>query len=142
MGTASGAALVGRAEELNRLSACAQAVGRGTGALVLLDGDAGTGKTRLLSEIVRAPFLPKGFATAVAGALDYARAPYAPIRDLLAVLDKRFPKVLQSNRVLAAQLQPVLEFRPADDAGDPAQQRRLLDAVVQAISLYAAESPI
>ncbi|HKU68267.1 MAG TPA: AAA family ATPase [Candidatus Baltobacteraceae bacterium] len=143
MGTASGAALVGRAEELDRLSACAQAVGRGTGALVLLDGDAGTGKTRLLSEIVRAPFLPKGFATAVAGALDYARAPYAPIRDLLAALDKRFPKVLQSNRVLAAQLAPMLEFRPSgDEASDPARQRQLLDAIVQAISLYAAQSPV
>ena len=143
MGTASGAALVGRTEELDRLSACAQAVGKGTGALVLLDGDAGAGKTRLLSEIVRAPFLPKGFATAVAGALDYARAPYAPIRDLLSALDKRFPKVLQSNRVLAAELQPVLEFRAAaENANDPAQQRRLLDAIVQAVSLYAAQSPV
>ena len=143
MGTVSGAALVGRAEELDRISACAQAVGRGSGALVLLDGDAGTGKTRLLSEIVRAPFLPKGFATAVAGALDYARAPYAPIRDLLAALDKRFPKVLQNNRVLAAELQPVLEFRPAAASeNDPAQQRRLLDAIVQAVSLYAAQSPV
>lgn len=143
MGTASGAALVGRAEELDRISACAQAVGRGAGALVLLDGDAGTGKTRLLSEIVRAPFLPKGFAAAIAGALDYARAPYAPIRDLLAALDKRFPKVLQTNRVLAAELQPVLEFRPAAEAAnDPAQQRRLLDAIVQAVSLYAAQSPV
>ncbi len=142
MSTVSGAALVGRADELQRLGECCRGVAQGPGTLVLIDGDAGAGKTRLLAEVMKAPLLPRGYTVACAGALDYARAPYAPIRDLLAVLDKRFPKVLQTNRVLAAQLQPVLEFRPADDAGDPAQQRRLLDAVVQAISLYAAESPI
>lgn len=143
MGTGTGAALVGRADELYRLRACTRALSEGTGALVLLDGEAGTGKTRLVSEIVRSPFLPKGYASAVAGALDYARAPYAPIRDLLLALDKRFPKVLASNRLLAAALQPVLEFRPPEDAeGDPAEQRRILDAVVQAVGLYAAQSPI
>ncbi len=143
MSTGSGAALVGRADELNRLRACARAVSSGGGALVLVDGEAGTGKTRLVSEVVRTPFLPKGYATAVAGALDYARAPYAPIRDLLLALDKRFPKVLASDRLLANELQPVLEFRaPESSEGDPAQQRRVLDAVVRAIGLYAAQSPI
>lgn len=143
MSTLSGAALVGRADELDRLRACARALSSGTGALVLLDGEAGAGKTRLVSEVVRAPFLPKGYATAVAGALDYARAPYAPIRDLLLELDKRFPKVLAANRLLAAELQPVLEFRASDETStDLAQQRRILDAVVKAVALYAAQSPI
>lgn len=143
MSTVSGAALVGRVDELDRLSACCRAVAQGRGALVLLDGDAGTGKTRLLSEIAGPPFLPKGYVTAVAGALDYARAPYAPIRDLLSALNKRFPKVLAANPVLSADLAPVLEFRPADesDAGS-GQQRRVLDAVVQAVGLYAAQSPV
>lgn len=143
MSTGPGAALVGRADELNRLRACARALSDGTGALVLLDGEAGTGKTRLVSEVVRTPFLPKGYATAIAGALDYARAPYAPIRDLLLALDKRFPKVLALDRLLANELKPVLEFRAPESSGaDPAQQRRVLDAVVRAIGLYAAQSPI
>lgn len=144
MSTVSGgAALVGRADELHRLRECFRGVADGSGTLVLIDGDAGAGKTRLLAEVMNAPFLPRGYAAVSAGALDYARAPYAPIRDLLVSLDKRFPKVLQTNRVLAAELQPVLEFRPAgEEENDPAQRRRLLDAVVQAISLYAAQSPV
>lgn len=143
MSTGAGAALVGRADELHRLRACARGLSEGTGALVLLDGEAGAGKTRLISEVVRPSFLPKGYAAAVAGALDYARAPYAPIRDLLIALDKRFPKVLASDRLLAAQLQPVLEFRaPEASSDDPAEQRRILDAVVRAVSLYAAQTPI
>lgn len=143
MSTGAGAALVGRGDELNRLRACARGLSEGTGALVLLDGEAGAGKTRLVSEVVRPSFLPKGYAAAVAGALDYARAPYAPIRDLLLALDKRFPKVLASDRLLASQLQPVLDFRPPESAGDdPAEQRRVLDAIVRVVSLYAAQSPI
>lgn len=144
MSTVSGgAALVGRADELNRLRECCRGVSEGTGTLVLIDGDAGAGKTRLLAEVMKAPFLPRGYAAVCAGALDYARAPYAPIRDLLAALDKRFPKVLQNNRGLAGELQPVLDLRPAaEEASDPVQQRRLLDAIVRAISLYAAQSPV
>lgn len=143
VGTVSGAALIGRTDELNRLHECCRGVSEGAGALVLIDGDAGFGKTRLLAEVMKAPLLPRGYAAVSAGALDYARAPYAPIRDLLVSLDKRFPKVLQNNRALAAQLQAVIEFRPSvPEADDSAQQRRLLDAIVQAISLYAAQSPI
>ena len=110
---------------------------------MLVDGDAGAGKTRLLSEIVRPAFLPKGYASVIAGALDYARAPYGPVRDLLHLLDKRFPKVLSENRLLSVALQPVLEFRADDEnVEDPAYQRHVLDAVVQAVGLYAAQSPL
>jgi predicted ATPase len=137
-----GAALVGRADELSRLRACCEAVAGGSGALVLLDGEAGAGKTRLLAEVVKAPFLPRGFAAAVAGALDYAPAPYAPIRDLIVALDRRFPKVLAERADLAAALAPVLDFRPQEAAADAGEQRRVLDSVVQAVGLFAAQAPI
>jgi DNA-binding CsgD family transcriptional regulator len=86
--------------------------------------------------------LPKGYAAVSAGALDYARAPYAPIRDLLIALDKRYPKVLAQNEPLARALRPVLELKPFDASGDAGERRRLLDAVVGAIEKYAANAPL
>ena len=143
MGTASGAALVGRSVELDRLRECCRTLDGGSGALVLIDGEAGFGKTRLLAEIMKAPFLPRGYTAVSAGALDYARAPYAPIRDLLVGLDARAPKVLAANPALAAALRPVLDFAPAGTtAVDSADQRRILDAVVAALEKYAAVAPV
>lgn len=142
MSTVSGAALVGRADELQRLRECCRGIALGTGTLVLVDGDAGTGKTRLVAEVMKQPFLPRGYAAVSAGALDYARAPYAPIRDLLVSLDKRFPKVLAADALLASALRPVLEFQPVDSAAGEGGQRRILDAVVTAFEKYAALAPI
>lgn len=144
MGTSSrGAALVGRAEELEQLREHCRALTAGAGAVVLLDGEAGAGKTRLLGEVLKPPFLPKGYVAVTAGALDYARAPYAPIRDVLVALDKLYPKVLAQNAAIAQALQPVLEFKPLEAAGDDAaERRRLLDAVLDALHKYAAHAPL
>jgi predicted ATPase len=143
MSTVSGAALIGRADEVERLREYARGIAQGAGTLVLVDGEAGAGKTRLLAEVMKAPFLPRGYTAVSAGALDYARAPYAPIRDGLLALDKRFPKVLAGDSALAAALRPVMEFAPVDPgAGEGGGQRRILDAVVQALEKYAAASPV
>lgn len=143
MGTSPGAALIGRAEELEQIREHCRALAAGTGALILLDGDAGAGKTRLISEILNAPFLPRGYVAVCAGALDYARAPYAPIRDLLVALDKKYPKVLAHDAALAQRLRPVLEFKPLESGSDDgAERRHLLDAVVGALHKYAADAPL
>jgi len=111
--------------------------------LVLLDGEAGVGKTRLLAELLRTPALPKGYTAVSAGLLDYARAPYAPIRDLFVALDKRYPKVLANDEALSRVLRPVLEFKPLDASNDDAaERRRLLDAIVTVIDKYAANAPL
>lgn len=143
MGTVPGAALIGRADELDRLKECCRGIAGGSGALVLLDGEAGFGKTRLVAELMKAPFLPRGYVAVTAGALDYARAPYAPVRDLLVALDKRFPKVLAANAALATALRPVLEFRRLEsESSEPGDQRRMLDAIVSAFDTYATAAPV
>jgi DNA-binding CsgD family transcriptional regulator len=143
VGSTKGPVLVGRTEELERLRVCCASLANGSGALVLLDGEAGAGKTRLVGEVVKPPFLPRGCVSVIAAALDYAPAPYAPIRDLLVALDRQFPKVLARNSELAAALRPILEFRPIDESGEySVERRRLLDAAVQALSLFAAASPL
>jgi DNA-binding NarL/FixJ family response regulator len=132
MGTGS-AAFVGRSEELERLRELSRSEHGGMGRLVLIEGDAGFGKTRLIEE-----WRP----SAVSAALEYAGAPYAPVRDLLSALDKRHPRVRKGNTALAAALRPVLDLRPAADAAVEGSQRQVLDAVLEALSLYAKVEPL
>jgi DNA-binding CsgD family transcriptional regulator len=131
MTTGVAAAFVGRTGELERLRECAAALAWGAGAVVLLEGDAGAGKTRLLEELK---------PTAIGGALEYVQAPYAPVRDLLRALDARFPKVLKSDPDLAATLRPVLDLSVR--AEEPLAQRKLLDAIVSALGKYSAAQPV
>lgn len=134
MSTLGATAFVGRVDELQRLRDCAAALAGGQSAIVLLEGEAGAGKTRMLEELR---------PTAVAGALEYARAPYAPVRDLLVALAWRFPKVLKNNGELAEALRPVMELLPPDAQGDDeAQHRKMLDAVVNALSKFTTVEPL
>jgi predicted ATPase/class 3 adenylate cyclase len=50
-GTAIGAPLVGRTMELERLSCAVQCLERGRGAVIMLTGEPGVGKTRLIEEV-------------------------------------------------------------------------------------------
>ncbi len=134
MGSPGATAFVGRVDELQRLRDCAAALAGGQSAIVLLEGEAGAGKTRMVEELR---------ATALAGALEYARAPYAPIRDLLVALAWRFPKVLKSNAALADALRPVLELHPPDAQNDDAaQHRKMLDAVMNVLIKFSATEPL
>lgn len=133
MGTTPGTALIGRAEELEQIQEHRRTL-KEAGALVLLEGDAGAGKTRLLEELQ---------PTAVGAVLEYARAPYAPIHDLLAQLRAKYPQVFERNDDLARQLAPISELRPiAEDERDDAAQRKLLDALVKAFRAFAAIEPL
>lgn len=131
MSTGVAAAFVGRTAELERLRECASGLGSGSGAVVLLEGDAGAGKTRLLEELKPA---------AVGGALEYVQAPYAPVRDLILALDARFPKVLKGAPDLAAMLRPLLDLSASGE--EPLEQRKMLDAVVDALAKYGECEPL
>ena len=131
MSTGVAMAFVGRADELERLRECASALAAGTGAVVLLEGEAGAGKTRLAEEMR---------PTVTAGALEYVQAPYGPVRDLLLALDARNPKVRKSDAALNDALRPLFELQPPA-AGAP-EHRRLLDAVVAALRKYSQAEPL
>jgi DNA-binding SARP family transcriptional activator len=74
--------LVGRAQELDRIMAAWQGVGRQAGTTVFVTGEAGIGKTRLLAEFAQAVDLQGGQAL-----FGYAResegAPYQALVDVL-----------------------------------------------------------
>ena len=76
--------LIGRARELERLDAAIEAARRGDSRIVTLAGEAGVGKTRLVSELAsRADAL--GMTTLVGGCIDLHEGslPYAPVVEAL-----------------------------------------------------------
>jgi len=134
-------ALIGRSSELAALRARVDGLAGGTGAVVVVSGEAGSGKTRLLEELLATVKAPVVAASATV--YDYAQAPYAPIRDLLAALDARAPKVLLRDEALRAALAPIRALGDAGESGDPqAARRRALDAAVDAFAKYAAGAPL
>ncbi|MBV9271559.1 MAG: AAA family ATPase, partial [Candidatus Eremiobacteraeota bacterium] len=141
MGTAMGAALIGRSQELQRLRSALSDLREGRGGIVLLEGEAGTGKTRLLAAFLEEAAAIKGIVCAGAAALDYAPAPYAVVRDFLTSLDDAMPKVLARDAGLRAQLAPIMQYGSSEaEAG--AEQRRLLDGVADALQHYAGAAPV
>ncbi len=77
--------LVGRRRELDHLAACTRPDGPRRSALVVLRGEAGVGKTRLVAELV-ARAERDGLRTVVTAAREYANAPYSAIIDALEAL--------------------------------------------------------
>jgi class 3 adenylate cyclase/tetratricopeptide (TPR) repeat protein len=79
-------AIVGREAELARLAERLDAVTTGTGGLVVVEGEAGIGKSRLVTEMVRLA-AARGITTAVAPADAIDRgSPYHPWRRIFAQL--------------------------------------------------------
>lgn len=141
MGTAVGAALIGRSEELGRLRTAFSSLQSGSGGIVLLAGEAGAGKTALLSLFLSEPAVRRKATVAQSAALDYAPAPYGVIRDLLIALDRALPKLRSRHAALFERLAPILEFR-TNQSGDAGEQRLLLDTIVEAVARYADAAPL
>src|SRR5262249_4319053 len=85
-----GRAFVGRERELGRLEQARRETASGSGAAVLLAGDAGIGKTRLASELV-ARARETGFEVLVGRCLDLLgiELPYQPFTEALRPLRAR-----------------------------------------------------
>src|SRR6185436_15289379 len=89
--------LVGRAHELDRLVQLVDVHGEAPGAsCVLLSGDAGVGKTRLLAEL-RSTAVDAGWRVVVGHCLDFGDStlPYLPFSELFGAIARDEPAVAE-----------------------------------------------
>ncbi|MEN3357194.1 MAG: hypothetical protein V7637_1176 [Mycobacteriales bacterium] len=111
----SQAPLVGRADEFSRLTAALGRAQAGEPAAVLLAGDAGIGKTRLLTELASWA-ASSGFGVLVGHCVDIGVAglPYLPFADALRQLTERGTALAAAGEPPADMVDiPALRNRPA-----------------------------
>ncbi len=143
---------LGRADELARLHAWLAGALDERPVGVLVAGEAGVGKSRLLGELLRFADLA-GARVLEGGCLPAGEAtPYVPIVSILRSLSRAVPHdelaaVLGPGRADLGRLAPELLEDPAPGSmpvqeGDPAAQARLFERVAGALDRLARSTPL
>ena len=138
---------VGRLRELERLEEGIRKAAAGQGGTVLLAGDAGIGKTRLVTEL-GARARAAGAQTLVGRCIDLvgAEVPYLPVAEALRPLTARedVRKLLGSARELRWLLPEMLldEDHPRQRGGSPPSQLDLLEELLALLDTVAAAEPV
>jgi predicted ATPase len=136
-------AFVGRLGELERLEEGMRQAAAGQGGTVLLAGDAGIGKTRLVTEL-GARARAAGAQTLVGRCIELigAEAPYLPVAEAIRPLTARedVRKLLASARELRWLLPEMVlgEERPRPNGDPPRSQLGLLEELLALLDTVAA----
>jgi DNA-binding CsgD family transcriptional regulator/tetratricopeptide (TPR) repeat protein len=141
---ASTPALVGRASELETLVGAFARAAAGHGATALVGGEAGVGKSRLVSEVA-AQARRRGARVLVGQCLDLEEGglPYAPVVDVLRTLEREL-----SAEDGAATLRPLLSLLgrgdgPVGPGGvDQVGQARLFELLLTVIERLVESAPL
>jgi DNA-binding CsgD family transcriptional regulator len=142
---------VGRVGELAELQLAVQEASSGRPTLVLLGGDSGVGKTRLVAELELRlaaeadppPLILRGDGVEQAE----GELPYAPLLSALRPLVRESHPALDAlstaSRTQLATLLPSLDDgRPRDDRPDVGSQLRLFEAILELIDLLSESAPV
>ena len=142
--------LVGRARESGLLRDWWTSVGQGAGRLLLVDGDPGIGKTRLVVDLAQA--VEAGGALVLWGRCD--EDPVAPFQPFAEALGRYFQS-LSADRIsrmpdwqlteLSRLVLRLREYAPTaeDEGGDPERERfRFFEAVVATLNELASSGPV
>ncbi len=133
--------LVGREDELARLTEALDRARGGEARAVLVAGDAGVGKTRMLDEVAgRAAAAGTTVLTGHCVDLGDVGLPYLPFTEILGVLaaDERFAPVLAAHPVA----ERLLGGGPEDDAGAPRSRLLLFEGVAALLTDLADAAPL
>ncbi|MDN5853395.1 MAG: AAA family ATPase [Actinomycetia bacterium] len=140
--------LVGRGDELARLSALTGLNGSGTpGGAVLLAGDAGVGKTRLLGELVSEACATQ-WRVLQGHCLDFGDSalPYLPFTEVfgdLSAVDPGLVTELAEDLPAVRRLLPHQRVLAGDQEGASALERsELFEAVYRALERLATDKPV
>jgi tetratricopeptide (TPR) repeat protein len=140
---------VGRAAELAELELALREAVDECPVVVLLSGESGVGKTRLVREFERR--CADGDALVLRGeAVEEAdgELPYAPVigalRPLVRARHAALGRLGRGSRAQLAALLPGLdeEVEPASDGNDPSAQLRLFEALLELLDLLSEEQPV
>jgi len=123
---------VGRSEELAALQDARRGLARSRGSIVLIGGEAGIGKSRLLAQFLRSAEQGRARNLATAQCLESAQQPFGPIRSFLCALVGTVPPELWSTKALRAFVQLV----PENIA--PAIVARYRESLLEKAELFAA----
>ena len=136
--------LVGRIAELARLDAAWDAAVAGGARLVLLSGEAGIGKTRLIAELARR--VDRGGHTVLVGRCAAAGPPYRPISAALGTSAEVGRELADAPEAVLAEIGPLLEesdVAAGDGRSAPTGgERALYSAVAFLIGRLALGGPL
>jgi DNA-binding NarL/FixJ family response regulator len=128
---ARGEAFVGRRAELADLaSAGAEVAGSGRGQMVVIAGDAGVGKTRLVQEFADTASRD-GWTTAIGGCVDVAAGAltYAALIEILRHLDRHLGRDVMAE-LAGAGIDDLAPLLPGASGGQPGAGGRLLERML------------
>ena len=148
----TGAPILGRDRELAHLAEQIGLAGEPRSHAVLLAGDAGVGKTRVLAELIRRAEAD-GWRTAVGHCLDFGDSalPYLPFSELFGRLDREEPDLsrrLAEGRPALNHLQPGRRLLsggasvPGQGPGEGLDRAELFEAVHGALDDLADDTPL
>ena len=147
-GRASSPVLVGRDEQTAALDAAFASARQGGPSAVLLGGEAGVGKSRLVSEFGRTA-AAAGARVLTGGCLELGTdgLPFAPftavLRDLVHEMGADAVASMLPGRTTRGLARLLPELGEPDTAGDPAEARaRLFEEVLRALEHLTRHSPV
>jgi DNA-binding NarL/FixJ family response regulator len=143
---------VGRVEELAELELALRDASGGSPVVVLLGGDSGVGKTRLVGELERRLSASEEAVLVLRGESTEQRdgeLPYAPLlsafRPLVRARHEAFDELSPVGRADLATLLPALRVDERDErreSEDPSGQVRLFEALLELLAVLCESEPV
>ena len=140
--------LIGRGAEWRQLEQIWHAVARGQGRVVLLEGEAGVGKSRLAEDFVRHAVAEGAIALRGRGYDATAAIPYGPLVEVLRGglgapgLSGAAPEWLAEAARLLPELRQRFPHLPPAEPAAPSEAWRVFEGVGQLLAAVASEQPI
>jgi DNA-binding CsgD family transcriptional regulator/tetratricopeptide (TPR) repeat protein len=139
--------LIGRDEEMQLLRDTRRSLSNGRGHVVLLGGDAGIGKSRLLAEFTQSLSGGRAPLYALGECFEYAPSAFGPVRQILRSLIRSAPWAAHAapapaRRMLQALLPDEFGSPAGDHNGTPLERAELFSGVVGYIATIAAKRAV